>query len=187
MHRTLIAFGIGWAVGLSSMADDELVRLPGQGEVKPIASLQALGADRLVPGGGLLLSFDADQDGRVTTAEVADGIPVAFAAADADEDGFLTPLEQIAWADRLPTRDASLSNPARFDPNLDRRVTFDEFSGVVLQFAEGYADEVSGDVIVADLRSKGPRSEEDEEAADQRPVDARNAPQRRRPQRSSLF
>ena len=30
-------------------------------------------------------------------------------------------LEQQAWARSLPTRDNSLANPVRFDPNLDRR------------------------------------------------------------------
>ncbi len=138
-------------------ADDELVRLPGQGEVKPEEAVRAAGASRLIPGGGLLVSFDTNRDGRITETEIESGIVSAFAIADADESGYLTPLEQIAWAEGLPTRDASLANPARFDPNLDRRVTLDEFRDVIATFAAALAEETSGDVIVASLKSAEPR------------------------------
>lgn len=160
--RTILlmaAVSLGSLVALSgkAMADEEIVRLPGQGEVKPEEAVRAAGASRLIPGGGLLVSFDTNRDGRITETEIETGVVAAFAVADADESGYLTPLEQIAWAESLPTRDASLANPARFDPNLDRRVSLDEFRDVIVTFAGALADETSGDVIVASLKSAEPR------------------------------
>ena len=100
-----------------SQEDDDLVRLPGQGKVKA-ESIAEVGAERLAPGGGLMASFDADSNGRVSLAELESGILAAFLAADKNGDGELTPLEQQDWANNLPTRDESLLNPARFDPIL---------------------------------------------------------------------
>ncbi len=105
-----------------SADEDELVRLPGQGEVRDASLRERAKADRLKPGAGLFITFDADNDGRISRAEMDAGIPAAFTRADNNEDGFLTALEQQDWARSLPTRDDSLANPFRFDPNLDRRV-----------------------------------------------------------------
>ncbi len=134
-------------------ADDEIVRLPGQGELKPDAARTVGSADRLISGGGLILSFDADADGKITPAELETGVVKAFANADRNEDGRITPLEQMAWADGLPTRDTSLANPARFDPNLDRVVREGEFVDVVIRFAAGLTDETTGDIHVDRLKS----------------------------------
>lgn len=130
----------------------DLVRLPGTGELKqaPDGERQR---ERLVPGGGLFLSFDRDGDGLVTAEERRQGIATAFAAADADGNGSLTALEQQAWAASLPTRDESLANPARFDPNLDRRVSREEFAGVITAIASAYADASNGQIRVADLKT----------------------------------
>lgn len=135
--------------------EDEIVRLPGQGELKPEAA-RIVGDDteRLIAGGGLILSFDTDANGRVTPDELQAGVAAAFENADKNEDGRITPLEQMAWADRLPTRDTSLANPARFDPNLDRVVRETEFSEVVLTFAATLADETTGDVHLEKLKSR---------------------------------
>ncbi|MEM9669040.1 MAG: hypothetical protein AAF950_08960 [Pseudomonadota bacterium] len=142
-----------FALPIAASAQDP-VRLPGQGEVKRDAAPQLKKADRLIPGGGLLLSFDTDQDGRVSDAELMAGIESAFAEADNNADGFLTPLEQISWSESLPTRDASLSNPARFDPNLDRRVSSEEFHTVIVGFAEDVSDEETGEIVLASLKAK---------------------------------
>ncbi|MEM7662552.1 MAG: hypothetical protein AAF292_09910 [Pseudomonadota bacterium] len=155
---------------IPSFAQD-VVRLPGQGEVKRDVAPQLGSTDRLIPGGGLLLSFDTDRDGRVSDEELMTGIERAFAAADNNQDGYLTPLEQISWSESLPTRDASLSNPARFDPNLDRRVNAEEFSDVIVSFADDLADEESGEVIIASLKAKRrprPDGESDQERPRQR-------------------
>ncbi|HBF89973.1 MAG TPA: hypothetical protein DDX09_02295, partial [Hyphomonas atlantica] len=56
---------------------DELVRLPGQtypGPSKRKAPPNAHAPDRLVSGGGLIVSFDTDLDGEVTQDELAAGI-----------------------------------------------------------------------------------------------------------------
>ncbi len=148
----------------SQSAEDPIVRLPAQGEVRDALGRQdqgeerLAGARRLLPGGGLLVSFDTDGDGRITGEEIDLGIPAAFAAADADGDGYVTPLEQQDWAASLPTRDDSLANPARFDPNLDRRASLEEFDQVVRQIAGVYREESGGELTVASLAAPDPQS-----------------------------
>lgn len=136
---------------LSANAQSELVQLPGQGELKDDIPTAA-GIGRLIPGGGLLLSFDSDQNGDITQSEVDEGIALAFEKADANEDGRITPLEQIKWTESLPTRDVSLANPARFDPNLDRSVRSDEFTAIIKAFAEIHMDETTGTIPVVALK-----------------------------------
>ncbi|MEM6557662.1 MAG: EF-hand domain-containing protein, partial [Pseudomonadota bacterium] len=120
--------------------EDEIVRLPGQGEVRSPDARQRAQADRLKPGAGLLLTFDSNEDGRISQFEIDAGIPIAFQMADKNADGYLTALEQQDWAADLPTRDDSLANPFRFDPNLDRRVDLEEFTTVIVNLGSDYAD-----------------------------------------------
>lgn len=148
--------------GFAFAQDEDLVRLPGQGEIKEDAP-RVSGAQRLVPGGGLLLSFDTDSDGQITPTEVAAGINAAFATADANGDKRISPLEQISWSKGLPTRDASLENPARFDPNLDRIVKEPEFTEIVHLLAGIYADETTGNIPVTKLKAAEQRRRPQEE------------------------
>lgn len=137
---------------MGQSAEGELVRLPGNGAAK--TTLPGERPDRYVPGGGLLLSFDKDRDSIVTPQERALGIQEAFLEADANGDGVLSALEQQAWASSLPTRDESLANPVRFDPNLDRMVSKDEFTQVVETIATAYVDPDTGNINVEDLKAK---------------------------------
>ena len=82
--------------------EDELVRLPGQGELRDDSLRQRAQADRLKPGAGLFITFDTNNDGRISQAELDAGIPAAFTQADSNEDGYLTALEQQDWARSLP-------------------------------------------------------------------------------------
>lgn len=155
------------ALPVSAQAEDDgddLVRLPGQGLVKPDTGPAQRNLGRLVPGGGLFASFDANADGRISAAELADGTRAAFLLADANRDGELGALEQQDWAAGLPTRDDTLSNPVRFDPNLDRIVTFEEFQTVIAQLATNYQDD-KGTIELARLSAPDPRPER----ADRRP------------------
>lgn len=156
-YRALIAstFAIGSAFCSPVLAEteDELVRLPGKGELRSAQDRERIQADRLKPGGGLFLTFDDDGDGLITQDEIGVGIPLAFAEADANRDGYLTALEQRAWANGLPTRDDSLANPTRFDPNLDRRVDLGEFTAVVTALSIDYADADTGLVVITHLKS----------------------------------
>lgn len=136
--------------------EDELLRLPGQGELRDEALRQRAQADRLKPGAGLFITFDTDSNGRISRSEIDAGIPAAFRQADNNEDGYLTALEQQDWARSLPTRDDSLANPFRFDPNLDRRVDIEEFTLVISNLGRDYADETSGEIIIADLKAPPP-------------------------------
>lgn len=137
---------------------DEVVRLPGQGLVKPDTGAAQRNLGRLVPGGGLFASFDANGDGRISAVELAEGTRAAFLLADANADGELVALEQQDWAAGLPTRDDTLTNPVRFDPNLDRIVTFEEFEAVISQLATNYQDD-KGTIELAKLSAPDPKPE----------------------------
>ena len=157
MIRTISALAL-LGMSLTVMApafaeDDELVRLPGQGELREPQRANKDRPQRLKPGGGLFISFDVDANGIISAAEIESGIPLAFSAADQNGDGFLTALEQRDWAGALPTRDDSLANPVRFDPNLDRRVSLEEFDTVITGLGLEYADEQTGEIKVADLKA----------------------------------
>lgn len=156
MYRILLpALTIAVFMTPVAMADDDLLRLPGQGELKPDTINNSINVPaRLAPGGGLLLSFDSNSDGLISLDEIDSGIIEAFGHADANADGNLSPLEQFAWAEDLPTRDDTLSNPARFDPNLDRAVSLEEFSGAVRHIAAIYADETTGSVALVSLEAR---------------------------------
>ena len=182
IHRVLLpVLLITIFSGSVARADDDLVRLPGQGELKPaIDGHTANLPTRLAPGGGLLMSFDANSDGLISTTEIEFGIIEAFLLADANADGNLTPLEQAAWANELPTRDDTLNNPVRFDPNLDRYVSLEEFTGAVQQMVLIYADEATGDVSLAALEVRSEK--EDDRRVDETPQNRRGgaAPGNRR-------
>ena len=141
------ALPIVMAVGDAEV--DDIVRLPGESQRANGGPQQPKGM-RYVPAGGLFASFDVDENGLITREELVTGIHAAFAQADTNEDGSLSALEQQAWAASLPIRDDTLANPVRFDPNLDRIVTFGEFESILLELAENYHDE-NGDIPVKGL------------------------------------
>ena len=159
---TALAFLAIPLTGFTSMAqaEDDILRLPGSGELKSEADRAHLKADRLKPGGGLLASFDADGNDRISDAEIQAGIALAFEAADANGDGELTAIEQQEWAANLPTHDDSLANPVRFDPNLDRRVSFAEFSNVIVNLSTDYRKDGHDELRLGSLRA--PKEERDD-------------------------
>lgn len=168
-----------------AVEDDGIVRLPGQGELRAPDRLERRGPAprgegmprRFLPAGGLLLSFDSNADGEISDVEIDVGIPRAFAAADGDGDGFVTPLEQQEWANGLPTRDDSLANPARFDPNLDRRASLEEFEQVIRQIASVYREQNEGALTIAGLAA--PEPDRSARRDRQRPQPEGNRPPRR--------
>ncbi len=168
MRRALILAAVLMAaLPVNAQAEtegDELVRLPGQGEANPDSGPGHMKLGRLVPGGGLIASFDTNADGRISAAELAAGTKAAFAAADANGDGQLVAIEQQDWAASLPTRDDTLANPVRFDPNLDRVVTFQEFHAAIVQLAASYED-ASGTIEIASLSAPEPRQERSDRRA----------------------
>ncbi|ABI78848.1 hypothetical protein HNE_0398 [Hyphomonas neptunium ATCC 15444] len=150
----------------AELADiDDIVRLPGQGAGQPDKmALPGGKAERLVPGGVLIVSFDANRDGVISQEELRTGITAAYQLADANGDGELTALEQQAWAAGMPVRDDTLANPVRFDPNLDRIVTYEEFYTVILQLAATYQDS-AGDIAIASLAAPEKPEKEDRRLA----------------------
>ena len=73
MFRTLsivglTALSLAWSAHAQVEAtpdEDELVRLPGQGEVREPTLRDRTKAKRLKPGAGLFLTFDADENGKL--------------------------------------------------------------------------------------------------------------------------
>lgn len=144
---------------------DDIVRLPGQQAAARPDKMPLPGTDtdkpqRLVPGGVLIVSFDTNGDGIISQEELRAGISAAFTQADANGDGQISALEQQAWAASFPVRDDTLANPVRFDPNLDRVVTYEEFYTVVLQLAASYQDS-AGNIAVAGLTAPDKPEKED--------------------------
>lgn len=173
--RALITTFVISVLSVSALAQDqdEVVRLPGQGELKLEAVDYVEDIGRLIPGGGLLLSFDTDKNKEITPEELESGIEAAFLLADRNKDGRMTPLEQIKWTQTLPSHDVSLANPARFDPNLDRVVRNEEFHDVIMILATQHMDEVTGIIHVSALKSTQQGRlppEEVERAPNRRPV-----------------
>lgn len=147
---------IGFIQAAPALADNEgdVIRLPGNGALRVEPDDHEPGrVERYLPGGGLLLSFDADSSQSVDPEEIEAGIATAFAAADTNGDGVLSALEQQAWAAGLPTRDDSLANPVQFDPNLDRSVSFEEFSARIAAMAYEYRAEGETEIHIADLQA----------------------------------
>lgn len=154
----------------NDLQGDDIVRLPGQpsgGEAQRPPGLPEKG-EKLVPGGVLLLSFDRNADGDISPQELSEGVAAAFIAADVNADGQLTALEQQAWASSLPLRDDTLANPVRFDPNLDRIVTLEEFSAVIFQLAAGYQDP-EGMIAAQALITRDRMERDDRRLAERRP------------------
>lgn len=148
-----------FAVAQSASTDDtDVVRLPGQGELKAPLRTGAT-PQRFLPAGGLFLSFDTNEDQIITPTEIEIGIETAFTDADSNGDGGLAALEQQAWAASLPTRDDSLANPVSFDPNLDRMVSPEEFHMVIWSLATSYGDPETGKILLEDLTTDLARPE----------------------------
>lgn len=97
-----------------------------------------IGAMLLLPAGLLFVSFDANGDRRMDQAELLAGLDRAFAEADRDVSGALSPLEYADWAEAaLGDRDA---HPARVavNPDQDLIVTRAEFRAAFLELAASY-------------------------------------------------
>lgn len=174
MRALLASLALSFALPMTAMASgegdlaeiDDIVRLPGQQAAARPEKMALPGSQpgdkpkRLVSGGVLIVSFDTDGDGVITQEELRAGISAAFAQADANGDGQISALEQQAWAASLPVRDDTLANPVRFDPNLDRIVTYEEFYTVILQLAATYQDG-AGNIAVAGLTAPDKPEKED--------------------------
>ncbi|MEZ5936834.1 MAG: hypothetical protein R3C52_01285 [Hyphomonadaceae bacterium] len=75
----------------------------------------------------LFVSYDANHDLRVSSAEVMSAVEGEWRSADADGDGEVSAFEYDEWA--LRTLGSAEAEPQRimFDVDLDAKITLDEF------------------------------------------------------------
>jgi Ca2+-binding EF-hand superfamily protein len=117
MRYGFLMAALGAAMAVSACAGDPAPRyLPGEG----------LPRDTRNPG-DLLLKYDANRDGEVTTAELNAGLRADFNAADADRDGVLNLAEMRGVNQRRLESDGSSATPL-IDWNQDGHVDFQEFA-----------------------------------------------------------
>lgn len=99
----------------------------------------------LKPGGLLFVTFDANDDYQITREEISAGILGAFAEADANGDGAITMLELSDWSDRVLGGPGARPGRFDFDSNADVRISREEFSNTLNEFAASYA---GGDGVI---------------------------------------
>ncbi|MEM1379723.1 MAG: hypothetical protein AAGH41_03765 [Pseudomonadota bacterium] len=98
------------------------------------------------PMGLLFAGMDTNGDAETSRAEAEFAVPKVFAAADADKNGILRPIEFQAFAIKyLGTNNTALAAQS-FDQNLNGQVTAAEFTGFLLtRFEE---TDTSGDGVL---------------------------------------
>jgi Ca2+-binding EF-hand superfamily protein len=78
------------------------------------------------PVGLAIASFDSDDDGRTTRAELNQALLRSFAAADRDGDGLLGYIEYSAWATIWLGSATALPGPYAIDADGDDRISREE-------------------------------------------------------------
>ncbi|MAP94392.1 MAG: hypothetical protein CMK07_05515 [Ponticaulis sp.] len=129
----IFALGLTFCAGQSASAQERLPFSGGMGG-------DLAGAMLVKPGGILFSTFDANKDFEITEDEIEVGARQAFVFADADGDGYMSPLEQRNWAGRISSESDVLANPTTFLSALPGQVTEDEFVEGLLTFSQRFAD-----------------------------------------------
>ena len=123
------------------------------------------GARYVKPGALLLASFDADHDLEITPTEIETGARIAFAVADEDGNGYLTPIEQRNWAARLTSHDDILGNPSLFAPVTPGMVLEDEFVRGLEIFAQRFENS-EGEILFSALTFEPDQGRRDDNRPD---------------------
>jgi hypothetical protein len=144
---------------------DQVERIAPQGAGGPrMMAARGEGVRIVKPGALLFASYDTDQNGRITRAEVDAGAQRSFTLADTNKDGEVAGFEQTAWAESVGSIDDVLTNPMSFDVNLDKRITPAEFASGLRRLA-GPLEEPggNGDILYTALIQGLNRSQEQAE------------------------
>ncbi len=94
----------------------------------------------------MLVSFDADGDLNITTAEIDAGIAREFARADANGDGSLSPIEFQSWSNAVLGGGPMGPYRLDFDRNVDNTITREEFEAEIRARVSQYDE--NGDSIL---------------------------------------
>jgi hypothetical protein len=110
----------------ASQPEPPAPRLASNGSMR---TLQDLNGSRIaMPVGLFLTSMDLDRDTRVSRAEVSGGAAETFDASDANNDGYLRPIEFEAWSRTYLGSEYSTPGRLHFDHDQDGRVSRGEFA-----------------------------------------------------------
>jgi hypothetical protein len=92
----------------------------------------------------MFVSFDADDDLSVTTAEIDAGLQREFTRADTNGDGSMQPIEFQNWANAV--LGGGQLGPYRldFDRNVDNVITREEFDAEIRARIEDYDSDENG-------------------------------------------
>lgn len=130
-------FSVLSLTALSAAAQVERIKPSGNGAMAGVA-----GQARYIHSGALLLaSFDTNQDFLVTDAEIESGARNTFKIADADNDGFMTAIEQRNWASKITGEGDVLENSQFFHSEIPNQVTEDEFVNGIQIFSTNFENE----------------------------------------------
>ncbi len=104
----------------------------------------------------LYVSFDADDDLRVTMAEIEAGVTHEWTRANTNGDGLLQPLEFSAWSDSALGGNQLPPFRLDFDRNVDNVITQEEFRTEILGRATDYDKDEDGVLVRGDFVRQAP-------------------------------
>ena len=133
----------------ASQPEPPAPRLASNGSMR---TLQDLNGSRIaMPVGLFLTSMDLDRDTRVSRTEVSGGAAESFDASDANNDGYLRPIEFEAWSRTYLGSEYSMPGRLQFDHDQDGRVSRDEFTGTFGEIQRRLDSDGDGALIRAEL------------------------------------
>lgn len=161
--RSVAATGLVLAVGALALGGCASGSSRDNGPAAPRALLSA---DTLV-----FTSFDADNDLRVTMAEIEAGIAVEWARANTNGDGLLQPLEFATWSESALGGNQLAPFRLDFDRNVDNSITEEEFRTELLGRARDYDKDEDGVLVRGDFIRQAPNRTREIQTERQLPPD----------------
>lgn len=130
-------FALIAGAGITASAQVERIPFRGDGP-----GGDSIGDARFIRSGALLMaSFDANHDFIVSDEEIEAGAASTFLHADADNNGYVSPLEQRAWAARVTSETDVLGNSSFFISAIPGQVGEKEFIAGIKIFSERFRDQ----------------------------------------------
>lgn len=159
LKMTVLALMTGAGFAASAQVD----RIPFRGEGPGGDSIRDA---RFIRSGALLMaSFDANHDFVVSDEEIEAGAASTFLHADADGSGYVSPLEQRAWAARVTSETDVLGNSSFFISAIPGQVGEKEFVAGIKIFAERFRD-ADGQILFSSFTFEPKRRDDKDKEED---------------------